>query len=391
LELAELERHATLVGTTGSGKTTTLGRLMHAALSAGWAVMVVDAKGGRLANVCRALGAAHSLPARVWLPDYTAGWSYDVCAGAPTAIGNRLIGAFEHGRDGQVYRNLSQALVPLAARALVESGEACTLDTLRHSLDEAHLTGLARRTPDIALKTELLAMLCDPLHRKALSGVAGRLRTLRFGVFGPWLLPSDHTLDLAACLREPGVTYLGLPATAASEDVSLVGRVLIQHLKQLAYDGLWSADLHPGLVVFDEFTSLGDAVQLIDLLLQAREARLAVVVSTQQLPRDQVLRKALVGAGALLVHQVGASEDAESLARSLGTRSGTEVVRQVQLGPAGAVVRRLLRSRESYLVSPDQLARLAVGQAAVCVRFGRQRVAIVQVDALPRSAKGVVT
>ena len=121
---------------------------------------------------------------------------------------------------------------------------------------------------------------------------------------------------------------------------------------------------------------------MIDLLLQAREARLAVVVSTQQLPRDQVLRKALVGAGALLVHQVGAPEDAESLARSLGTRSGTEIVRQVQLGPAGAVLRRLLRSRESYLVSPDQLARLPIGQAAICVRFGRQRVAVVQVDAL---------
>ena len=57
-------------------------------------------------------------------------------------------------------------------------------------------------------------------------------------------------------------------------------------------------------------------------------------------------------------------------------------MRQVQLGPAGAVVRRLLRSRESYLVSPDQLARLPIGQAAVCVRFGRQRVAVVQVDAL---------
>jgi hypothetical protein len=382
LDLAELERHATLVGTTGSGKTTTLGRLMHAAMSAGWPVMVVDAKGGRLATVCRALGALHSLPTRVWLPGYAAGWSYDLCAGEPTAIGNRLIGAFEHGRDGQVYRNLSQALVPLAARALRESGETCTLDSLRYSLDEAHLTGLARRTPDVGLKTELLAMLCDPLHRKTLSGVAGRLRTLRFGVFGPWLLPSDHTLDLAACLREPGVTYLGLPATAASEDVTLVGRVLIQHLKQVAYEGLWSDNAQPGLVVFDEFASLGDAVQLIDLLLQAREARLAVVVSTQQLPRDQVLRKALVGAGVLLVHQVGASEDAESLARSLGTRSGTEIVRQVQLSPAGPVVRRLLRSRESYLVSPDQLARLPVGQAAVCVRFGRQRVAVVQIDAL---------
>src|ERR1700730_7564552 len=213
----------------------------------------------------------------------------------------------------------------MAARALLSSGQACTLDTLRFSLDEAHLAGLARREPDIAIKAELIAMLQDPLHKKALSGLVGRLRALRYGVFGPWLVPSEHTLELGECLKAPGVTYLGLPATAASEDVALVGRVLIQHLKQVAYAGLWSDHASPGLVIFDEVASRGEAGQLVDLLLQAREARLAVVVSTQQLPKEPVLRKALLGAGALVVHQVGAPEDAESMARALGARKGTEI------------------------------------------------------------------
>jgi uncharacterized protein DUF87 len=382
LGLAELERHVTVVGTTGSGKTTTLGRLMDAAMTAGWSVVVVDAKGGRLANVCGALGEAHGRPARIWLPGYPGSWTYDVCAGEPTAIGNRLVGAFDHGRDGQVYRNLSQALVPLAARSLIENGQACTLDSLRFSLDEAHLAGLARRVADVTVKAELVAMLQDGLHRNALSGLTGRLRALRYGVFGQWLLPSDRTLDLAECLHSPGLSYLGLPATAASEDVALVGRVLIQHLKQVAYAGLWSDDAQPGLVVFDEFASLGEAVQLIDLLLQAREARLAVVVSTQQLPKEPVLRKALLGAGVLGVHQVGAPEDADAIARALGTRSGTEVVRHIQFGRAGPTARRLLRNRESFLVTPDQLGHLPVGQMAICVRFAQQRVALVQVDPL---------
>ncbi len=381
LQLSELGRHVTLIGTTGSGKTTTLGRLMDAALSAGWSVLVVDAKGGRLANICRALGDEHGVAARIWLPGSARGWTYDPCAGEPTAVGNRLVGAFDHGREGQVYRNLSQALVPLAVRALIESGQPCTLDSLRYSLDETHLAGLARRTVDPDLKTELLAMVNNPLHRTTLAGIAGRLRSLRYGVFGQWLLPSERTLDLGACLNAAGVTYLGLPATAASEDVALVGRVLIQHLKQVAYDGLWSDRPHPGLVVFDEFASLGDATQLVDLLLQAREAQLAVVVSTQQLPRDSaVLRKALLGSGVLIAHQVGAPEDADALARALGSRSGTEVVRQISLGSAGPIVRRFLRTRESFLVGPDQLGRLAVGQAALSVRFGQQRIAVVEID-----------
>ncbi len=383
LRLGELERHVTVIGTTGSGKTTSLARLIDAALYARWSVLVVDAKGGRLATVCRALGVRHGAPFRLWLPGHPESCTYDPCAGEPNAVSNRLVGAFDHGRDGQVYRHLSQAIVPLAVRALIGAGEPCTLDNLQYRLDETHLAGLARQVVDVELKTELQTILRDPLHRMTLSGIAGRLRGLRHGVFGPWLLPSENTIDLARCVQDGGVTYLGLPATAASEDVALVGRVLIQHLKQVAYDGLWAEDPHPGLVIFDEFASLGDATQLVDLLLQAREARLAVVVSTQQLPRNAaVLRKALLSAGVLISHQIGAPEDADAVARALGSRNGTEIVRQIQLGPAGPLVRRFLRNRESFLIPPDELARLAVGQVAISVRFGQQRLAVVQVEQL---------
>jgi len=382
LALDELERHALVIGATGVGKTTTLGRLMDAALGAGWSVVVVDAKGGQLVQVCRRVGLRHGRPARIWLPGHFDSWTYDPCAGEPTAVGNRLVGAFEHGLNGQVYRNLSQAVVPLAVRSLLESGQPCTLDTLRASLDRAHLTGLARRTPDPLLKAELIAMLEDDLHRKTLAGLAGRLRSLRHGLFGAALLPSDRTLDLAAALAEPGISYLGLPATAASEDVALVGRVLIQHLKQLAYAALWSDPSQRALLVFDEFASLGDAPQLIDLLLQAREARLAVVVSTQHLPRDYALRSSLVGCGVLVVHQIGWPAEARDLAEMLGMRSGMAIQRQVRLGPAGTLTRRLWRGRQALLIGPDELARLPTGQAAIAVRFAAQRLAIVQVKPL---------
>ena len=150
-----------------------------------------------------------------------------------------------------------------------------------------------------------------------------------------WYVDTPRILQRLREVNErTGVTYLGLPATAASEDVALVGRVLIQHLKQVAYEGLWSESPRPGLILFDEFASLGDAAQLVDLLLQAREARLAVVISTQQLPRESaLLRKALLGAGVLIVHQVGAPEDADALARALGSRTGPEIARQIHLGP----------------------------------------------------------
>lgn len=383
LATSELQRHVTLIGATGSGKTTTAARLIDTAVACQWPVLVIDAKGGRLSSICAYVARRHDVPMRAWQPDRPDTWTYNPCDGTPGAVANRLVGAFEHGRDGQIYRNLSQALIPIVIQSLIETDQTCTLDSLRFSLDSAHLAGLARRLTDPTVKAELVSMLHDELHRRALSGLVGRLRSLRLGAFGSALMPSERTLDLASCLSTPGITYFGLPATAASEDVVLVGRVLIQHVKQQVYDGLWSAQRRPGLIVIDEFASLGDAVQLADLLLQAREAALAVVVCTQQLPRDAVLRKALLGAGILIAHQIGAPEDADVVARSLGTRTASEVARTVQLGPGGPVVRRLLRPRDAFLVSPDALTRLPVGQAAVNVRFASQRIALVQVDPLP--------
>jgi hypothetical protein len=107
-----------------------------------------------------------------------------------------------------------------------------------------------------------------------------------------------------------------------------------------------------------------------------------VVVSTQHLPRDHALRSSLIGCGAMIVHQVGSPAEARDLAETLGTRSGTEIVRQVQIGPLGPLVRRVLRSRQSYLITPDELARLPTGQAAVSIRFARQRLALVQLEPL---------
>ncbi len=153
LELADLDQHVSILGATGSGKTTTVSRFMDAALGAGWAVTVLDAKGGNLAETVRRLGQRHQVEAAVWLPGAADSSTYDVCAGDAAAVSNRLLGAFEHGRDGEVYRQLSQALLPLFVRALEESGKPWDLETLRASLNRARLVGLARKVPDEALRT----------------------------------------------------------------------------------------------------------------------------------------------------------------------------------------------------------------------------------------------
>ena len=123
--------------------------------------------------------------------------------------------------------------------------------------------------------------------------------------------------------------------------ISYDARVLIQHLKQVAYDRLWTESQHPSLVLFDEFTSLGDAVQLVDLMLQAREAQIAVVVSTQHSDKvdNTELREGVI---AIVVRPVLADAGLEAAERDiLVNPTGRFVVGGPQ-GDAGLTGRKII-------------------------------------------------
>jgi len=78
--------------------------------------------------------------------------------------------------------------------------------------------------------------------------------------------------------------------------------------------------VRPLFMVVDEFAALGEAQQFVDLLLQAREARITVALATQILPKDDPIRKAALQSGVLIIHRLEA-EDAEKIAAELGTHT----------------------------------------------------------------------
>lgn len=135
-------------------------------------------------------------------------------------------------------------------------------------------------------------------------------------------------------------------------------------------------DLTPVLAIFDEFAALREADQLADLLLQARQALMPVVISTQYLPESIPLRKTCLGAGLLIVHRVE-SQDAQEIAAQFGTRRASEMTSQVDY-ETGFSEKGSLRRVEKYNIHPNELRSFSVGQAAVkSVVSGRQ--AVVQV------------
>lgn len=381
---ADLAAHVFLPGASGSGKTTTVARLADGALANGYGVVIVDAKAGSLGAVARKLADRYRVPFNLVDPDDPASLGYNPCSGDDASVANKLIGTFTFSAAGEIYKNIGMEAVPVVVRGLQGAGEPVTLQTLYAAFATRGMTTIAHKLPDddptgrrlLDLET---AVNDDRTMRSGLTGLKHRLGALLEGKFGR-LFQTDPTLDWDQALAAPSVTYVALSTLASSEDVELMGRVIAQDLKQTCARRLRRVaageNVLPVLAIFDEFAALNEADQLADLLLQARQALMPVVISTQYLPETTSLRKACLGAGLIIAHRVEA-EDAEAIAAQFGTRRATETTHQVDY-ETGFSEKGTIKRVDKYNVHPNELRNFMVGQAAI-KSVPQQRYTIVRV------------
>lgn len=427
----DFARHITLLGTTGSGKTFTIGRLTEGVLALGWAVLIIDAKGGSLRSAAYHLARTGGVDYRELVPGQGSHLQYNPCElGSAAQVANKLVGAFSFGPEAQIYQNVATETLSIlvealrlhdnvaayaATRQLIEAARAAgeTLDEARYQriTEEAyaqvgvvsiarlrdHLEPAAMRRLAQALGTALPPELeivrernqanpePDPWwvnHQQyletgaavikelmglaergapapsAYAGMRARLGALLHGEFGQ-IFGTGPELKLEHGFSQPGLTYISLPAMASNEDVRLMARVLIQDLKLIAHRRLTAGSGAPALLVLDEFAALDDPEQITDLLRQAREARVRVVVSSQHLPELANLQKALLGVGLVIAHQC-ATSDAQAVADLIGTYTTTAITRQIGGSGAGSE-----RDVERYVIHPNTLRSLPPGRAAL--------------------------
>jgi hypothetical protein len=378
---ADLAAHVFLPGASGSGKTTTLARIVDGALANGYGVVIIDAKAGELGGVARRLATRYAVPFNLVDPDATDSLGYNPCTGDAASVANKLVGAFTFGPDAEIYKNVALEAVPIVVRGLQAVGEAVTLETLYDAIGVGGMRKLAHRIANDDRNHKRLLDL-ENAGGTGSSGRAGmqrRLGALLEGKFGD-VFRREPSLDWHSALAQPSVTYVALSTLASSEDVELMGRVLAQDLKQVAHHRLRQLasgeQLFPVLAIFDEFAALNEADQLADLLLQARGALMPTVISTQYVPVTVSLRKACLGAGLLIVHRIEA-EDSEIIAAQFGTRGATDVTHQVDY-LTGFSEKGSIRRVERFNVHPNELRNLLTGQVAV-KSVSKRRYTIAQV------------
>jgi hypothetical protein len=343
LPIPALRRHATFVGTPGSGKTVAIARVIDGALSQAeqWSALILDCKGGDLRDQARELAEGHGVPFQEVNPGQAGSLRYDITQlGGPAELADKLTAAFPSTPDSAIYRDASyHALVHATAAHLYVNGRV-DLDQIEAALDKTALGTLAGQVRELAPETyaALLGIaerMGNPRQTtsSAINGMASRLGALRAGRFATVLNGDGPALDLIQAATEPGITYISLPALASSADLRMMGRVLLSDLKLLAHHRLDPANRRRTfLVVLDEFSALDDPDNVRDLLRQAREAGMPCLTASQSLPEPGGCRNELLQAGVLLFLKC-LPADADEFAMLAGTVIGRALVHEVEFFP----------------------------------------------------------
>jgi hypothetical protein len=380
LSIDEILRHIFLPGASGSGKTNTIACIADGVLASGFGVVIVDCKGSGLGGVARALAAKYKVPLVLIDPHNPRSVGYDPCTGDAAAIANKIIGAFTFSGEAEIYKQVAMEVVPVICRAMAAAKMPVTLDGIYEALQTGGLSHLGRREGADAYRARLEDL--ENSGAVATSGYAGlqrRLGALMEGTFGE-LFRKRPALDWAKVTSRPHVVYISLSATAAGEDVELFGRVITQDLKQLCDERMRAVEKggspNPVLICYDEFAALREATQIVDLLLQARQARAPILVATQFIPEEIPIRKPVLSAGVIIAHALEA-EDAEVIAKQIGTHTSPNLTAQVDY-ESGESQKGSVRWVEEFDIHPNVLKGLGPGQAAVLAR-GTGRKSLVKV------------
>jgi type IV secretory pathway TraG/TraD family ATPase VirD4 len=360
-------RHAFVAGTTGSGKTVTLERLLEQALMRGLPGIVIDPKGDDgLRETVRGTAGRAGVPCLEW-----------------TTEGPVAYNPFAHGSDSEIadkalagerytephYLRQAQRFLGHAVRALRAANVPISLATLVRHMDPLELEVLSRTLPSAEAAAGLQHYL-DSLNERQqrdLSGTRDRLAILAESDAGRWLDPerAPSCFDLLDVVRAGAACYVRLDADAHPLLAAMLGAALVQDL--ITTSAALQHDPRPALVLIDEFSAIG-APQVVRLFSRARSAGLSLVLATQELAdlravggrtlHDQVLGNLEV----LVVHRQVVPESAELLAALAGTEPGFTDSERVH---RGRVRERTRRREELPRVCPSEVSALSTGVAAV--------------------------
>ncbi len=391
----QLSAHGLILGASGSGKSTTMLRLLTEQIRRGGPVVAIDLKGSpSFARVLAEAAAAAGRPFRLWSPDGPSHWN-PLGHGNATELKDKLI-ATERFTEPH-YKRAAERYVQTVLQVLQEAhpDRAPTLDEVVRLMDPRRLSRVLRAVSrPLAERVQDYVSELTPDQLSAIRGLGTRLAVVTESHVGRYLTPGEaaHTIDVHAALSGPDVVLFSLNSSSYGGLAAQIGTLVIQDLVAAA-GGRLSADETrrvPAIVAVDEFSALGGD-QLAALFTRGRESGMCVLVATQELVdlerasrglRDQILGNTTIK----FVHRQDVHQSALMVAQMIGTEMVWDETRYVDAPFGYDTGRGTRRQVERFIVHPNTIMTLPRGRAVVMAKDPRASVQIVQVTPPARQA-----
>ena len=393
----QLAAHGLIVGASGSGKTTSLLTILVGAIERGHAVVAIDLKGSpTFANTLHAAANTAGRPFHLWTPDGPGHWN-PLAIGNPTELKDKLISTeswSEPHYQRAAERYLQTALQVIELR---EPDERPSLERVVTMLEPKRLAASLGHLPADRAKrvSEYLSGLSSD-QRSAISGLTTRLAVISESHTGCYLEPNGPaTIDLATAMNEKHVVVFSLNASAYGKLSAQLAALILQDLTLVAGHRLNDPDRELVFVAVDEFSAL-DHSNILGLFSRARDAKLSILLSTQELADLHItpgLQDQILGSSSLtLAHRQNVPSSAETIAKLTGTQTTWEHTWQtdaptgllsILTGKPGATKETGLgtkREVEQFRVHPNVIKELPTGHAILITRIPRTIARIIRIN-----------
>ncbi len=356
--------HTLAVGTTGSGKTTTIFNIVHSAVARDLPLFYVDGKGDlELANKVRVICAKHNRKFYLFSMVGDSCKYNPLATGGYTAKKDRIIELREWSEDH--YRKISEGYLQTVFKVLEQCNINVDIKTLAQYISGPNLSLLARNSNnDELIKTT--AKLSE--QEKNIQSLIFEIENLANSEIGHLFdCKSGEVLNLNQAFDENAVVYFCLQPLQFPAYAELLGKLVINDLKSLISQQLSIANKNKKKIytIFDEFSVFaGD--QIVNLINQGRGAGVHAVLATQSLSDiskkggEDLLGQILNNCNNYIIQRQNNPNDAETLANVIGTRENLEVTAQLnnKMENVGSV-----KSVREFAVHPDEIKSLKLGEA----------------------------
>lgn len=374
LTLQQLNHHIHVLGESGFGKTVFLTHLIEQQIKAGLGFVLIDLKGEK-ELLDRVIARCHESNRQNDLkilccdrPEISS--TYNVLRhGNPTELKDKIIGAFEWTEP--YYKKVAEETV---------------LNLFKQP---------SKQKPDLRQIHQALERVSKTTSsaQKDLAGLKADLSLLVQSEFGGLLREDENGIDLFEAMQKNQIVVISLAGLQYSETSIRLGKMILQDLKTASakvFREIPRPDRKPFTVFIDEFAEIASP-QFTSFIRMARGSGVGIVMAHQEYAdldaispnfRNQVMGNAATTVSFLQKNP----QSAELIGLLAGTRKGKKVTEQVETGffSEGPTGMKSVREVEEFLIHPNEIKNLRVGECVVISKYPKARIAKATVSAPTR-------